>query len=340
MSEFIQSLPTLENYWRSIILFGQNVASYKFALAHSLLELAGSGRSFVSLEELAIPYTKHLSTHLQSVPKQSTSSNSRFLDSCRAFNEGRIDQEQLITSAVRLGFNNVIDAFHIVNKASIPQRFFMDERRGPNRGITLTDSLLALPEVFQSQNLPNEVEARWKLVETAWHLNLSKNLIMVDYEATDGVLVERSFRRTPITSCRDALNGYQKGKCFYCFSDISVLYSSKQLADVDHFFPHTLKPHGVAHPVDGVWNLVLACKNCNRGIGGKFAQLPTVRYLERLHRRNEFLICSHHPLRETLISQTGVSEPERRRFLQNTHNQATALLVQLWKPAFEHSPAL
>jgi len=29
-----------EAYWRSIVLFGGNVASYKFALAKSLLELA------------------------------------------------------------------------------------------------------------------------------------------------------------------------------------------------------------------------------------------------------------------------------------------------------------
>jgi hypothetical protein len=28
-------------HWRSIVLFGRNVASYKFALAKSLLELSG-----------------------------------------------------------------------------------------------------------------------------------------------------------------------------------------------------------------------------------------------------------------------------------------------------------
>ncbi|MHA7941729.1 hypothetical protein ACJOV8_001445 [Formosa sp. 3Alg 14/1] len=29
-------------------------------------------------------------------------------------------------------------------------------------------------------------------------------------------------RHKDITSVRDALNGYQKGKCFYSFQDISV----------------------------------------------------------------------------------------------------------------------
>lgn len=37
---FKEQYPSLESYWRSIILFGRNVASYKFALAKSLLELA------------------------------------------------------------------------------------------------------------------------------------------------------------------------------------------------------------------------------------------------------------------------------------------------------------
>ncbi len=32
MSKFYEIEPNLENYWRSIILFGRNVASYKFAL--------------------------------------------------------------------------------------------------------------------------------------------------------------------------------------------------------------------------------------------------------------------------------------------------------------------
>ena len=32
---FVDVEPTLENYWRAIILFGKNTASYKFALANT-----------------------------------------------------------------------------------------------------------------------------------------------------------------------------------------------------------------------------------------------------------------------------------------------------------------
>lgn len=54
MPGFIEQTPTLDSYWRSIILFGRNTASYKFAMAKSLLDLASKESNFVTLEELAI----------------------------------------------------------------------------------------------------------------------------------------------------------------------------------------------------------------------------------------------------------------------------------------------
>ena len=39
-TSFIGSDPTLEDLWRAIVLFGRNSASYKFALAASLLDLS------------------------------------------------------------------------------------------------------------------------------------------------------------------------------------------------------------------------------------------------------------------------------------------------------------
>jgi hypothetical protein len=39
MNSLTEVHPSLDNYWRAIILFGRNVASYKFALGKSLLEM-------------------------------------------------------------------------------------------------------------------------------------------------------------------------------------------------------------------------------------------------------------------------------------------------------------
>jgi len=62
----------------------------------------------------------------------------------------------------------------------------------------------------------------------------------------------------------------------------------------------------LGNAIDGVWNLVLSCRRCNRGAGGKSNRVPTLRLLERLSTRNEFLISSHHPLREKIDFSRGL----------------------------------
>jgi hypothetical protein len=337
MAEFLDRDRTPENYWRSVILFGLNVASYKFALAKSLIELSGRERDAISLEDLAEPFSRYIIEHLAIASKQATSSSSRFLDMCRKFAAGEIKKDELIGQTAKLGFNNVIDAFHIVNRDEIPIRFFVDERKNGG-GIRLTDELFRLRERRQYGNLPQEVESRWRLVETAWQLNITRTALAVDVDE-ESLVVVRDGRRTNLTSCRGALNGYQKGKCFYCFGDISVKDASKLLADVDHFLPRVLVQLDEPLRLDGVWNLVLACRNCNRGIDGKSSRLPANRFLERLDTRNEFFIKSHHPLRETLMAQTGESREQRVRFLNAAYSTAWEWLIHAWEPRFEHEAA-
>jgi hypothetical protein len=140
--DFVETSPTTDAYWRSVILFGKNSASYKFALGKALLEAAGQEKTFLSLEELAEPYARNLVDHLQRPDRQGTSPSSRFLEVCRRFARSEIAKDELLSQTARLGFANVIDAFHIVNQAEIPVRFFVDERT-PRGGINLTDELLA-----------------------------------------------------------------------------------------------------------------------------------------------------------------------------------------------------
>ncbi len=345
---FTAVCPTLDNYWRAVILFGRNVASYKFALGKSLLELAGEGRSHVPLSDLAVPFARHLADHLKGCDKQATSRSSRYLDEVRRYTRGELTTESLAEATVRLGFNNVIDAFHVVGQAEVGVRFFADERAGPAKGVRLTDDLFRLVDTFQHRSLPAEVEARWRLVETAWELSLPASALVVAYDAdTGGLVTEARFgRRRAVTHCRDALNGYQKGRCFYCFAEVSVTGGADDLAEVDHVFPHTLKRRAPEAPlaglVDGVWNLVLACRVCNRGPAGKFDRLPHPDYLERLMRRNEFLIASHHPLRETLMGQTGGRAGERVQFLREAYRLARTeggLVGDAWRAADERDPA-
>ncbi|TCK06130.1 HNH endonuclease domain-containing protein [Marinobacterium mangrovicola] len=338
--DFIKTEPALANYWRAIILFGLNSASYKFALAKALIEIGNHpGKDLITLDELAEPFSRHLCEHLTQVDKQGSRPTGRFLDTCRQFNAGDISKGQLLEVTRKLGFQNVIDAFHNVNQGELPKRFFIDERRSSG-GIRLTEQLYELFSQSGTGSLLHETEARWRLVETAWELGLSRNLISVEADTDQSLLFARAFgRRIDITSSRDALNGYQKGKCFYCFATITVEPGSENLADVDHFLPHALKLHNQGPNWDGVWNLVLACSGCNRGAEGKFARVPALPLLRRLHKRNEYLISSHHPLRETLIRQTGGTAQERGRYLQQRYDEALSYLVHTWQPASSGDPA-
>ena len=199
-------------------------------------------------------------------------------------------------------------------------RFFEDARKSQVPGIVFTDELGQLAATSGPEAL-GETEARWRLVETAWDLSLSSSLIA--YDSTRQLLVP-SVRRVALTSARDALNGYQKGRCFYCYRPVGITSGAADLADVDHFIPHALQHHGAVEGLDQVWNLVLACSDCNRGTEGKFDAIPAMGYLDRLFKRNEYLITSHHPLRETLMHQTGVTTEDRHGYFQSVYDLASS----------------
>jgi len=155
---------------------------------------------------------------------------------------------------------------------------------------------LGLPTDPMSIPIPLQYPAR------AWffggRLEREKLALRIEYDLEGGQLYvhRRGASRIDVTSSRDALNGYQKGKCFYCFIDISIESVDDDLDDVDHFLPHVLKERREIRNPNGVWNLVLACQTYNRNT---LAREPQVKYLTRLNTRNNYLIYSHHPLADT-----------------------------------------
>jgi hypothetical protein len=81
-----------------------------------------------------------------------------------------------------------------------------------------------------------------------------------------------------------------------------------------------------------VSGIVLACRECNRGVKGKFAAVPGSRLVERLHERNNWLVDSHHPLRETIVLQTGADTEGRASFLRSRQQMAVDALIHQWEP--------
>lgn len=336
MTEFQINDPSLESQWRAIILFGKNSATYKFAFAKSLLELAEKETTRIKLSDLSKPFVDNILNHIEKNDKQGNSKSSTFLNSCRAFLSGELEYSKLINTTQKYGFVNVVDAFQNVNGDSIPNPFYHKNYIGRKKEIIITDELLKLKENFHFQNLEQEVEARWNLVETAWNLNINPKLLEVKYDDENSLFfIENNLmKRKNVTSVKDALNGYQKGKCFYSFQNISINPKSQNICDVDHFLPHSNKLNHSKNGanINGVWNLVLADSSFNREKGSK---VPERRFLKRLFNRNEFYINSKHPLAETIINQTGTTKTKRKEFLEKHYNLALQSSIQTWKPVIE-----
>ncbi len=328
--------PSIESQWRAIILFGKNSASYKFAFAKSLLSLVEEQKTSISLTELAIPFADSIVDHLKKNDKQGNSNSSKFLDGCREYINNNISKTQLYNLTEKYGFINVVDAFQNINGGTIPDKFYEKNFYQNKKEIVVTDNLLKIKELFQYRNLEQEVEARWNLVETAWNLQINPNLLEVKYDEEKSLFyIENNLmRRINVTSVRDSLNGYQKGKCFYSYQDVSINNKDPNRCEVDHFLPHINK---LAHAkegvnINGVWNLVLADRSINLD---KKAKIPEKRFLARLYNRNEFYIESKHPLAETIINQTGQTKETRIRFLESQYNLALSYSIQRWKPNIE-----
>lgn len=292
----------------------------------------------MSLEDLAIPFSAEIVDHLKEHPKQGTSESSKFLKACSAYISNSISLDKLHEETAKLGFVNVVDAFHNVHGESILNPFYTKDYSSNGKRLILTDELFKLTESAQFNNLIPEAEARWSLVETAWNLAIQPRLIQVQHDEHLELLFLQSseMRRVDVSSARDALNGYQKGKCFYSFKDISIDSEDENFCDVDHFFPHVNKQEHLRQggtDINGVWNLVLSDSKINRH--DKRAKLPAMRFLERLHHRNEFFINSKHPLSETIQNQTGASERLRRAFLQRQFDIAVSSACPIWEPEEE-----
>ena len=231
----------------------------------------------------------------------------------------------------------VVMSVGVLRDGDVGTRFFVDERSGSLRGIRFTDELLQLAAQPQARApLQAEAESRWRLVESAWHERRSTGTtLQVVYDRPSEMIVRGMLgHRRSITWVRPSLSGYQAGQCFYCEAPITPLLGLAHSADVDHYFPHMLMARGLFVDLDDVWNLVLACPVCNRGEGGKFDRLPHGDFLEALWRRNERLIASHHPLRESIIATTGRSSAARLEFLRSVQTRATEYTRAEWRPSW------
>ena len=329
LSHWLSDTNATGRLWRSILLFGSNTAAYKFALGGALLEVASAGTESVTVQDLAVPFAKRICDHLKVEDRQAINPSSSFLAACRQYNAEEIDQDALIGSTISQGFRYVFDAFHQVAGDDVPQRFFTVEGSGSSRVIHPTEQLLGI-NTSAASVLDGEVEARWRLVETAWAMGVSAQLLDVQMEgSTEELIVSRDFdTRKSIGNAKWAFSGYQDGKCFYCHVELDTPDLVTTETHVDHVIPYSVG-RLMDTDVDHVWNLVNACSQCNLSKSNK---MPEHSVVERVYQRNEYYIHSNHPLKDAIIRATGKTTAERASKVRTAFDNAGRLMPTSWSP--------
>lgn len=301
------------DYWRSIILYGRNVATYKIALGQVLLDVAAGGHSTISMPNLAVAFFRCYRERLQAGQAQQYIPGRKTLLErvVKSYDLGELSESQAAEVVERAGFNDVVPRFHTVGDSPIVQPFYVQTQMG----LTLTDALATVVQGSSLAELRDELSSRWSLLETAF---------APDYDpaglGTDGSTIyqARYLERVSITSVRPVIGGYQNGLCFYCGEPLG-----NEPIHVDHLLPRAYVQH------DEIWNLVLAHESCNLQ---KHASLPPLEFIIALRRRNEYYIASNHPIKQHLMSAMGKSVRARRDFLQARFSEAQQVVRHQWRP--------
>ena len=95
MEDFFLKDPALETKWRSLILFGKNSATYKFAFAKTILDVVDKETTVVTLEQLSKPCANYILNHLKRFHKRGNSNSSEFLNACRFKLQGDMSEGEL-----------------------------------------------------------------------------------------------------------------------------------------------------------------------------------------------------------------------------------------------------
>lgn len=211
-------------------------------------------------------------------------------------------KRKCLLDMVLLKFNNL-------NRHQIAQPFY--HVSDSQQYLHLNDNLLNLFAGEKNQYLLGEIHSRWDLLEHAFETINDIGLIDSDYELE--YLLNRE-KRNNLTKVIPAIEGYQHGRCFYCGE---LLYD----IEVDHVIPYSVLQHNKP------WNLVLAHCSCNQN---KSDNIPPEYYIKHLIIRNEFLIQSGHPLKETIIKDTGKTPMEREAFIRHQYKYAKDKIRRFW----------
>ena len=311
------------DYWKGIILFGLNAATYKMGLARTLLHFSKQGMQRVEWGELADVYLEQYTQRLvnNALPQQSNPYRLTVMERIiQELNLGKISRSDAVNKVAEKGFIDVVPRFQRIGTDSkIVAGHFYDIKFG--QYLDLKDSILGF-EGKIIEDLDNEILARWSLLEGAFSINQTQFELANDVRE---IYLQDGYERKTLTSNIPFLSGYQGNTCFYC-GEILV-----DNIHVDHVLPRQIVCH------DDIWNLVLSHKDCNLL---KSDKLVGEHFIHKLIARNENIMGSNHPWKKKILTALGSTAKKRSSSLSAHYdNVKTVLGTNYWGGSESYIPS-
>ena len=106
-----------EVYFKGIILYGLNAATYKMAFAKCLFQFSVDGKLKVEWEELAEAFLKQYISRLENnpLPQQNIKNRLAVMERIvKSYKSGAIDYDEAVKSVARDGMNDVVPCFQSI----------------------------------------------------------------------------------------------------------------------------------------------------------------------------------------------------------------------------------
>ena len=160
------------DYWKGVILYGLNQATYKIALGKSLIELTSQNKEVIDWSELSKSFFDNYIDRfkIEHLPQQSNSSRiTRVEKIYLQLKTGTIDYNQAIELIGLEAFGDVIPRFQTIgtDRTIIGEKFYHYDF---GNKLFLHDSIFKIVE-SDKLNLLSEIDARWSLLEGAFKIS-------------------------------------------------------------------------------------------------------------------------------------------------------------------------
>ncbi|MED0688211.1 HNH endonuclease [Anoxybacillus ayderensis] len=321
IGEIKEQYLTEQQIWQMFNVFfsskSKNTTTYKFGLIKALIEnlYSVNGNLELSYDRLFESFTKiywNLVIHHHLRQANHSMKNSEIEKVLTGF-----QKKYEIPSDFRFDKISLVLQLELIQKVKIKaKRYVIGALYGDSQGVIYEFDLKK--EYMKLNDKVYQFMLKYQRVLT-YLTNYHLALFLEKYNKAEDTVhilmkVENVSKRSSLDEFYHILISFGENTCFYCGKTLG----KRSIVHVDHFIPWSFVQ------ADHLWNLVLACRNCNISKRDRVAKTP---FLNALIERNEKLVT----LKEDIVERNfEMYVPEK---LQNLYHYSTVNgFDNLWSP--------